>query len=202
MSNSTPCPTMPNHIPSTTTTSIYPTRTHHLHHHRKQPYSTSASQRPGTAEIPSDTELLFLEMEAMAKTLIDRARLQPLHERAMADLRKQLRREKRRFSSSTSSIDAASFIVGGGGGGRRDKLDTSIVCLNTAAASAADPKRRSPPVLNRSDKIDTMTLDRGAAENCPAVLLEWVQVSEPLWVSFSNFEELLEGLPFIPGCTA
>ncbi|KAI8822821.1 hypothetical protein BJ741DRAFT_715227 [Chytriomyces cf. hyalinus JEL632] len=84
------------------------------HHHRKQPYIPSASQRPGTAEVPSDTEHLFLEMEAMAKTFIDRARLQPLHERAMHDLRKQLRREKRRFSSSASLMNDASFIAGGG----------------------------------------------------------------------------------------
>ncbi|KAJ3262951.1 hypothetical protein HDU77_011596 [Chytriomyces hyalinus] len=195
--NSSRFPTRPpTHIPTTTTTTTSPIHPTRNHNHRKLPYIPS--QRPGTAEIPSDTELLFLEMEAVAKTLIDRARLQPLHERAMADLRKQLRREKRRFSSGAPSMDDGSFIVGGG----RDKLDTPVVmCLNTVAA-AADPKRRSPPVLNRSEKLDTMTPDRGAAENCPAVLLEWVQGAEPVWVSFSNFEELLEGLPFIPGCTA
>ncbi|KAJ3218472.1 hypothetical protein HDU81_000592 [Chytriomyces hyalinus] len=47
----------------------------------------------GDAEVPSDKELVLLEIEARRKVHSDRERLQPLHDRLLADMREQLDRE-------------------------------------------------------------------------------------------------------------
>ncbi|KAJ3377470.1 hypothetical protein HDU80_003266, partial [Chytriomyces hyalinus] len=90
----------------------------------------------GDAEIPSDEELLLLEIEARRKVRADRERLQPLHTRYVAEMREQLEKERlMHFLGASYSADIGMRGVNRSSGQvNENQLALLDLCLHEAVA--------------------------------------------------------------------
>ncbi|KAJ3400720.1 hypothetical protein HDU80_006653, partial [Chytriomyces hyalinus] len=184
-----------------------------LSKHQRQPSRTFARSyrvRKGDAEIPSDVELMRLEVEARFKARIDGGRLHLLHSRIVAQVQHELLVEQQQQQArdigqplfahvSNVAADDGQQLQVSGTQSQEDLL--SHICLHVAAkedeleaiflpdhSAGATIVPQIPGSLNTADDSNYAT----------RYSMDAVGFHERDYQSISNFEELLNAFPVAP----
>ncbi|KAI8822820.1 hypothetical protein BJ741DRAFT_634994 [Chytriomyces cf. hyalinus JEL632] len=192
------------------------TRQVSLRKHQRQPSRTLARsylRRKGDAEIPSDVELMRLEVEACFKARIDGGRLRFLHSRIVAQVRHELvveqqQQQHRACDAGQPSAAKVSNVAVGVADGDQERvvgiqtqdLLLSHICFHLAAEED-DPEAIFLPdhsVGATTSMSELSSRDTEDDINASRHICDPMGCTERDYLNISNFEELLSAFPCTP----